>query len=501
MNAQYAKAARDVYVAGLANCPKAGVVGQLTCIKDMRSYMGMQQNYPAQSPSEGYIDFSSWGTSPPKPYASAMSLLEKVKAQKGNVSEATSGAVTWAMEDAAKALTLIPAKAVATEKLAQKSERERQSVLISRAQDELNDVYDVAKNRCKQTSCGPKIDDVRQAEKISEGDLLKKLVIGTGAEVPFRGLDSYLADMKALEIATRPKYKSVLDLEVFILGPNDTKRIGTGVALVGTTNASGTPIVQSPAGPGTVAAVGQQGGTKGFVDLAPKQGVVGNTGPIGSIGMPGLPKMTSTPFAGNKIPGAIDSGVANTGKTGGLAVVAANTPNTPNAGPGVVAIVKDELLKPGGAAVTPPVPGGTPPATALTPPVPSGTPIITAANAAGFGNNIATKLPFDPVSYRKEREKAIADEWYGKCGNQTQCLQRMVAVSSKLIDAEIVQLKTGNPDHNNKAAVTAFQNSLDGLFDPQFKAAIPVVVVAPAPNTNADPLSSQKNPKIIKKPF
>ena len=61
-------------------------------------------------------EFTVLGSNPPKPYMSAMSLLEKVRAQKGNVNEAISGAVSWAMDDARKWLTTIPAKAVASEK-------------------------------------------------------------------------------------------------------------------------------------------------------------------------------------------------------------------------------------------------------------------------------------------------------------------------------------------------------------------------------------------------
>ena len=68
----------------------------------------------------------------------------------------------------------------------------------------------------------------------------------------------------------------------------------------------------------------------------------------------------------------------------------------------------------------------------------------------------------------------------------------MSGVSSKLINAEIMQLKTGTPDHSDKAAVLAFQNSLDGLFDPQFKAAIPAQI-------NPDPAILQKIPPNFKK--
>ena len=138
-------------------------------------------------------------------------------------------------------------------------------------------------------------------------------------------------------------------------------------------------------------------------------------------------------------------------------------------------------------------------------------PFVFAAPAAGAivssmptpgarpGNSLASMLPFDPASYRRVREKAIGEEWYGKCSSQATCLQRMAATSTKLIDAEVAQLRTGSPDHNDKAAVTAFQNSLDALFDPQFKTAIPIAtVVAPAPVTQ-EPISNLRNPKNIPK--
>lgn len=204
----------------------------------------------------------------------------------------------------------------------------------------------------------------------------------------------------------------------------------------------------------------------------------------GAIGMPGLPQMSRTPPGGIKPPGASDVDFAKGGKTGAPMVVASAVPPI---GAGTSAIVNEQILKSGGGGVPPPPPVGT---------------IVSNLPAPGStaANNIASKLPFDPVFYRKARDKAIADEWYGKCGNQALCLQKMAAVSTKLIDAEVMQLKTGNPDHNDKVAVLAFQNSLDGLFDPQFKAAMPPPNAnSPAP-TSQEPISSQK-PKTIKKLF
>ena len=262
---------------------------------------------------------------------------------------------------------------------------------------------------------------------------------------------------------------------------------------------------------------------------------------LGAIGMPGLPQMGRTQPGTNKVQekginigtanvggvgtlADVESGASNTGKIGSNPV-AVNTPPAPGAGP--VAALKEELLKPGGPTIrTPPFtspatpapgagpvaalkdeflkPGGPPirtppPASPAMPsvaanspfPMPGVTPLRKVDTTVATGNS-ASRLPFDPVLYRTVREKAIGDEWFGKCSNKANCLQIMSGVSSKLINAEIMQLKTGTPDHSDKAAVLALQNSLDGLFDPQFKAAIPAQI-------NPDPATLQKIPPNFKK--
>ena len=265
--------------------------------------------------------------------------------------------------------------------------------------------------------------------------------------------------------------------------------------------------------------------------------------PLGALGMPGLPQMGRTQPGANKVQekginigtanvgaigmlAGIESGASNTGKIGGTAI-AGNT--TPAPGTGPVAALKDEFLKAGGPPIrTPPFtfpatsapgagpvaalkdeflkPGGPPIGTGTLPPAspalpslaansPFSTPGVTPLRKVDITvatSNSASRLPFDPVLYRTVREKAIGDEWFGKCSNKANCLQIMSGVSSKLINAEIMQLKTGTPDHSDKAAVLAFQNSLDGLFDPQFKAAIPAQI-------NPDPANLQKIPPNFKK--
>ena len=95
---------------------------------------------------------------------------------------------------------------------------------------------------------------------------------------------------------------------------------------------------------------------------------------------------------------------------------------------------------------------------------------------------VVTVTPFDAATYRKTREKEIEAEWMPKCAGNSTCLSRMNAIVDKLLDAEVNALKSGTPDHTNRNAVTAFQNSLDPIYDPQFKAVIPA---APPPPTQA----------------
>ena len=261
----------------------------------------------------------------------------------------------------------------------------------------------------------------------------------------------------------------------------------------------GSPVMKGQTGS---AAPGQTSGTSaGTLNNIPN--LKDQKAPLGALGMPGLPQMSRTQPGANKVQekgnnigtanaGAIgmladiESGALNTGKIGGTAI-AGNTTPAPGAGP--VSALKEELLKPGGPPIgtPPPTSPATVVGTANSPFSMPGIKPLQKVDITAATSSAASRLPFDPVLYRTVREKAIGDEWFGKCSNLAFCLQIMSGVSSKLINAEIMQLKTGTPDHSDKAAVLAFQNSLDGLFDPQFKAAIPA------------PVSVQKNPPLFKK--
>jgi hypothetical protein len=111
-----------------------------------------------------------------------------------------------------------------------------------------------------------------------------------------------------------------------------------------------------------------------------------------------------------------------------------------------------------------------PPLLASTPP-PSKTPVVVAAVAPSF----------DAVAYRKMRVKQIEDEWLPQCAGHAPCLQRMSEITQNLVNREVTALSTGTPLHTDRIAVSAFQNSLDPIFDPQFKAVIPVVATSTPP--------------------
>ncbi len=261
----------------------------------------------------------------------------------------------------------------------------------------------------------------------------------------------------------------------------------------------------APVKPGQIAVV-PSGPNSGLLP-----GAAGSMAPIvkdqkvglGPVGMPGLPQMIRVlPPAVNKIPPAFDPGVNNTGKTGGAAVIANNAP-VPAPSAGALAALKEDTLKPGGSLAAQTLPPAAAAAAgsivAMTSPVTAGAATTGSTPATLPANIAATLLPFDPIAYRKERDKSLADEWFPKCLSQPRCLQTMSGIAAKRIDAEVMQLKSGPPDFRNKAAVLAFQDSLDGLYDPQFKAAIPAMVTATPPPVNVVPQNSLKNPNLIKK--
>ncbi|MCZ8255932.1 MAG: hypothetical protein O9327_09740, partial [Polaromonas sp.] len=543
LNPLYAKAAVDTYGAGVGACPKFGEVGQTTCVASMREYMGIRNDGDYQNPTKGSVDFSVWGGNPPKPYQSAMSLLEKVKADKGNVNEAMSGALAWAMQDARNFLQTLPAKALVTEKSKLKQTRDNQNVLVARAQDQLDDAYADAKSRCKQNDCKPKIDEIRQTEKIAEGNLLKALVIGSVPDVPFRKLDDYLAGMKSLsEVTTRPKYKAVLDADRFVaIGAG--KGVGAAAissALAGGGSAAAVKPASPPSitGPITVpdvlpkinpgvanagaAEAGQaRAGTAPGVNLGavPPLGAPGVQGALqrppfpssaqpGRIGMPGLPTMGALP----------PPGTSRIGMQPGIAAV---TPPPPPTGPAMVAMPPagnagaDVVLNKQGPA-TGTVPGAVPGLTPGAPPSPPVAVVMPPAGNAGAnvvlnnqpppgavpGMAAALAPPFDARAFRVEREKAIRDEWLPQCKGNAACSQGMTLLMNRRIDGEVQALTAGSPDYKNKAAVAAFINQIDAQFDPQFAALIPKPppVVVPAPPVPSGTPAPKPPPKIQKIP-
>jgi hypothetical protein len=114
-----------------------------------------------------------------------------------------------------------------------------------------------------------------------------------------------------------------------------------------------------------------------------------------------------------------------------------------------------------------------------------------ASNSPAPPKSVVAMLPFDPVAYRRVREKEIKDEWLPKCGVIILCQRKMDEITQNLLNREVTALTNGSPLHTDKAAVKAFQDSLDPTFDPLFKAAIPVVAT-PAPVTGAATLSNKK---------
>jgi hypothetical protein len=548
LNPLYAKAAVDTYVTGVGACPKFGEVGQATCVSSMREYMGIRNDGDYQNPAKGSVDFSVWGGNPPKPYQAAMSLLEKVKADKGNVNEAMSGALAWAMQDARNFLQTLPAKALVTEKAKLKQTRDNQNVLVARAQDQLDDAHADAKSRCKQNDCKPKIDEIRQTEKIAEGNLLKALVIGSMPEMPFRKLDDYIAGMKSLsEVTTRPKYKAVLDADRFvaigagkgvgaaaispaltggggsaaavrpassppatgpITAPDALPRINPGVANAGVPDAGQARVGIAPGvNLGAVSPLGAQGaqGVQGALQRPP----LPSPAQPGRIGMPGLPTMGALPApTPSRIatPPGIAAVTAPPSATGPATVA---MPPAGNAGADVV--LSKQAPAPGAipAAVpglVPGVPPSQPVAVALPPAGNAGANVVLnkQAPAPGAVPGVAAALapPFDARVFRMEREKAIGDEWLPQCKGSAACRQGMTGLMNRRIDGEVQALTAGSPDYKNKAAVAAFIAQIDIQFDPQFAALIPkpAVVVVPAPPVPAGTPAPKPPPKIQKIP-
>lgn len=510
LNPVYAKSALAVYITGVAACPKFGEIGQVGCVRQMRQYMGLYQNENYDAPAVGIIDMSVWGSNPPKPYVSAMSLLQKVKSQNGNINESIDGAVSWAMDDARKWLTTIPAKAVASDKADLKRVRDLQTQQVSKEQDVLGDAYADARSRCKQSSCGPKIDEVRQTQKIAEGNLLKTLVTGIDTDMPFKGLASYLAGMKTLNESTRPKYKEVLDLERFVAAPQAPQGITSGVLaaaaaasapkIAGQLQAdkSTTPLINQ----GVLKEAGVPGPNAGVAAGIPK--VAGQL-PSGAANNPldsrpvlnqagGLPAVNSGIAAASPKPAAVAVPQARLGMPGLPTMGALPPPKAPATG---------QLPSAVPPPVAPPT-ATTPPVAVLPPPGNAGAGIVL-KNQPPPGGSVpgvvaALAPPFDPRAFRLEREKAIGDEWLPQCKGNAACLQGMTVLINRRVDGEVQALTAGSPDYKNKPAVAAFIDKVDTQFDPQFTALIPkpamVAIDPPVPPVTVIPKGVPKVNKI-----
>jgi hypothetical protein len=126
---------------------------------------------------------------------------------------------------------------------------------------------------------------------------------------------------------------------------------------------------------------------------------------------------------------------------------------------------------------------------------------VAAVSSNSPPKSTADLLPFDAAAYRKVREKQIEDEWMPKCAGQTLCLNKVNEITDKLLGVEITALSSGKPLHTDKAAVTAFQNSLDPIFDPQFKDVLPKVITPQTPSAQAIVNNKEAPPKFVDKPL
>jgi hypothetical protein len=302
-------------------------------------------------------------------------------------------------------------------------------------------------------------------------DKVKLTLVNYGNMVLAAGRKSQFAGLGALGVE-HSDYKNYLNTRNFLEAslaqhltsaqltfdnlPIEKKLALTGQApLIGAGGSRGAGVIAAAVPVGTPAASiaaaspGQQ--FEGAVGTAPKPGTL-NAGPVG---MPAAPTMGVIALNTGRNPPKADLGAATTGKA-------------PSATPGVAAAVA-------------------PPATAAAPP-----------------KSVVNLLPFDPAAYRNLREKQIEDEWMPKCAGQAQCLSKVNDITDRLLNAEIAALKSGTPVHTDKAAVTAFQNALDPIFDPQFKDALPKTVMTssqPAGQLMASNPTPPPKPVVTLLPF
>ncbi len=201
---------------------------------------------------------------------------------------------------------------------------------------------------------------------------------------------------------------------------------------------------------------------------------------VSSVGMPGLPGMSSTSLKDNKLLQGASIAAALEPQKSSPPVVK-SLQDTKLGDTVVVAVMPKEVVTipppptpppTGGSASTPKAGSSIAPSGALA------SAAVTSGNNAAAAQAMEKFIPFDPVNYRKDRAAALYSPWLTKCANNNACMQTMAAILVKRIEAEVSSLTAGKPDHKDKPAVTAFQNSLDPIYDPQLQEAIPRVATS-----------------------
>ena len=297
-----------------------------------------------------------------------------------------------------------------------------------------------------------RMDDCKDAHKDAQKTCKQNIataIEGVFAIMPGMGKGKNFAGIGALGMQD-PAYINYVN---FIQGADAT--VGKHIA-----QSALVMLSESQLPPTSIAATpGQQPGA--IAAAPPKSNAPATTSPIG---MPSAPTMAMVAI--------------NTAKP-----ASTTNPSAPNASAHAAKAPSSTApaAPPGGAVV------------ANQPPV-SDKQAVTPSNNNAPPKSAVDLLPFDATAYRKVREKQIEDEWFPKCSAQAQCLKTMDEITEKLLNAEVAALKAGTPLHTDKAAVAAFQNSLDPIYDPQFKSAVPKVVVASQPPTGQATTNNPPSP-------
>ncbi len=263
---------------------------------------------------------------------------------------------------------------------------------------------------------------------------------------------AHLSYLKFIQDADNTVGKHVAHSGLVMLGENQVAASGTASApsSAAPVNIAAKPPAP-PAAPSQSVMLAAPVLPAGGIANTPVKPSIPNASPVG---MPSAPVMGVVPMNANR----------NPPKPVDLAASSGSKP------PGIMVAVNVATPPPGGAVVASQTPA-------------SDKQAVTPSNNNAPPKSVVDLLPFDATAYRKVREKQIEDEWFPKCSAQPQCLKTMDVITEKLLNAEVAALKAGTPLHTDKAAVAVFQNSLDPIYDPQFKSAVPKVVVASQPPT------------------